>query len=112
MFRPRYGSFTPLTACDLNLYSTGSTLFLIDPKHFFAHRSSYIIEPRINKGTLYLSLMGRGDFSRPDFGRLKPPLPRMNAQKTSSITFAKFNNFRPSSIIHSSSFIIHRSTLL
>jgi hypothetical protein len=49
-------------------------------------------ELRINKGTLYLSLMGRGNFSRPDYGRLKPPLPRMNAQKTSSITFARFNN--------------------
>jgi len=34
-----------------------------------------IIKLRINKGTLYLFLMGRGDFSRPDFWRLKPPLP-------------------------------------
>jgi len=44
------------------------------------------IELHINKGTLYFFLMGRGDFSlparsasaeagRPDFGRLKPPLP-------------------------------------
>jgi hypothetical protein len=38
-----------------------------------------IIEFRIIKGTLYLFLMGRGDFSRPDFGRLKPSLPRTNA---------------------------------
>jgi len=30
----------------------------------------------INKGILNLFLMGRGDFSRPDFGRLKPPLPQ------------------------------------
>jgi len=50
------------------------------------------IELRINKGTPYLSLMGRGDFSRPDFGRLKPPLPQTNALKTNSITFAKLNN--------------------
>ena len=36
-------------------------------------------------------LMGRGDFDRPDFGRLKPPLPETNAPKTSSITFAKLS---------------------
>jgi len=34
-------------------------------------------------------LMGRGDLSRSDFGRLKPPLPEKNAPKTSSITFGK-----------------------
>ena len=53
---------------------------------------SKAIELRINKGTLYLFVMGRGDFSRSDFGRLKPPLPEMNASKTSFITFAKLNN--------------------
>jgi hypothetical protein len=37
-----------------------------------------IIEYRISKGILYLFLMSRGDFSRPDFGRLKPPLPKAN----------------------------------
>jgi hypothetical protein len=50
-------------------------------------KNKITFELRINKGTLYLFLMGRGDFSlparsvsaeagRPDFGRLKPPLPR------------------------------------
>jgi hypothetical protein len=52
-----------------------------------------IIELRINRGTLCLSLTGRGDFSRLDFGRLKPPLPLRNAPKTSLITFAKLNIF-------------------
>jgi len=36
--------------------------------------------------------MGRGDFSRPDLGRLKPPLPQTNAPKTSFITYAKLNS--------------------
>jgi len=49
------------------------------------------IELRINRETLCLSLTGRGDFSRPDFGRLKPPLILTNAPKTSFITFAKLN---------------------
>ena len=50
------------------------------------------IEFRVKKGTVYLFLMGRGDFSRPDFGRLKPPLPWSIAPKSSSIAFAKVNN--------------------
>jgi hypothetical protein len=33
------------------------------------------MEFHVNKGTVYFFLKGRGDFSRPDFGRLKPPLP-------------------------------------
>ena len=37
------------------------------------------IEFRINIGIVSLFLMGRGDFSRPDFGRLKPPLPQTDA---------------------------------
>ena len=41
----------------------------------------YTIELRINKGTARLLLMGRGDFSRPYLGRLKPPLPETKAQK-------------------------------
>ena len=36
--------------------------------------------------------MGRGDFSRPDIGRLKPPLPQEITPKISSITFTKLNN--------------------
>jgi len=35
--------------------------------------------------------MGRGDFSRPDFGRLKPPLPRGDIPKISSMSFAMLN---------------------
>ena len=46
----------------------------------------------MGKGTLYLFLKGRGDFSRPDFGRLKPPLPQTIVPKSSSIAFAKLNN--------------------
>jgi hypothetical protein len=41
----------------------------------------FITELHINKGTPYLSFMGRGDFSRPDIGRLKPPYPRRSRQK-------------------------------
>jgi hypothetical protein len=55
------------------------------------NRTLFAIELRISKGTLYLFLMGRGDFSRPDFGRLKPPLPQTNPPKTSFITFGKLN---------------------
>jgi len=44
-------------------------------KHLFG-MIRITIELRTNKGTPSLSLMGRGDFSRPDFGRLKPPLPQ------------------------------------
>ncbi len=51
-----------------------------------------IIELRINKGTPYLSFMGRGDFSRPDIRRLKPPLLQEITLKISSITFTKLNN--------------------
>jgi hypothetical protein len=51
-----------------------------------------IIELRINKETRHLLLKGRGDFSRPDFGRLKPPLPKGTAPKRSFITFAKLNS--------------------
>jgi hypothetical protein len=36
--------------------------------------------------------MGRGDFSRPDIGRLKPPLPQEITPKISSITITKLNN--------------------
>jgi hypothetical protein len=36
--------------------------------------------------------MGRGDFSRPDIGRLKPPLPQEITPKISSIPFTKLNN--------------------
>jgi uncharacterized protein with HEPN domain len=50
------------------------------------------IELRINKETRHLLLKGRGDFSRPDFGRLKPPLPKGTAPKRSFITFAKLNS--------------------
>jgi len=50
-----------------------------------------ITELRINRETVCLSLTGRGDFSRPDFERLKPPLPLTNAPKTSFITFAKLD---------------------
>jgi hypothetical protein len=50
-----------------------------------------IIEFRINRGTPSFPFTGRGDFSRPDFGRLKPPLPLTNAPKISFITFAKLN---------------------
>jgi hypothetical protein len=46
----------------------------------------------VDKGTLYLSFMGRGDFSRPDIGRLKPPLPQEITPKISSITFTKLNS--------------------
>jgi len=49
------------------------------------------IELRINKGTPYLPRKGRGDFSRPDFGRLKPPLPITTVLRTGFITFAKLN---------------------
>jgi len=51
-----------------------------------------IVERRRNKGALCLLRMGTGDFSRPDLGRLKPPLPQTNAPKTGFITFAKLNN--------------------
>jgi hypothetical protein len=50
-----------------------------------------IIELRINKGTFHFLPMGRGDFSRPDFRRLKPPLPQKDSPKRSFITFAKLN---------------------
>jgi hypothetical protein len=53
---------------------------------------SRIIELRINKGTIYLSRMGRGDFSRPDAGRLKPPLPETNSLITSPNNFTKLNS--------------------
>ena len=56
------------------------------------HNTFEISELHINKGTLYVFRMGRGDFSRPDFGRLKPPLPQTNAPKTCFITFAKLNS--------------------
>ena len=49
------------------------------------------IEVRINKGIPYFPLMGRGDFSRPDFGWLKLPIPRVDIPKISSITFAILN---------------------
>jgi hypothetical protein len=49
-----------------------------------------IIGRRIKK--FFLFLTGRGDFSRPNFGRLKPPLPQMSEPKTSSVTFTKLNN--------------------
>jgi hypothetical protein len=39
------------------------------------HRLIINIEFHRIKETVYVFLMGRGDFSRPDFGRLKPPLP-------------------------------------
>ena len=55
-------------------------------------RKVIITELRINKGTPYLSFMGRGDFSRPDIGRLKPPLPQEITPKISSITITKLNN--------------------
>jgi hypothetical protein len=55
-------------------------------------RKVIITELRINKGTPYLSFMGRGDFSRPDIGRLKPPLPQEITPKISSITFTKLNS--------------------
>jgi hypothetical protein len=51
-----------------------------------------IIELRINKETFHFLPMGRGDFSRPDFGRLKPPLPQKDSLKRSFITFVKLNN--------------------
>jgi len=35
--------------------------------------------------------MGRGDFSRPDIGRLKPTLPQEITPKISSITITKLN---------------------
>jgi hypothetical protein len=57
-----------------------------------------ITELHLNKGTPYLSFMGRGDFSRPDIGRLKPPLPREITAKISSITFTKVNSYRPSAM--------------
>jgi len=43
----------------------------------------YIIKLGINKGIVCLLLMGRGDFSRPYPGRLKPPLPETKAPKSS-----------------------------
>src|SRR4030067_2501927 len=53
------------------------------------------IEFRVKKGTVYLFRMGRGDFSRPDFGRLKPPLPQTIAPKSCPIAFTKLNNSVP-----------------
>jgi len=53
-----------------------------DPSSFFGPETfPRSMELRINKGTVCLPLMGRGDFSRPYLGRLKPPLPETKAKK-------------------------------
>jgi len=41
----------------------------------------------------YLREAASAKAGRPDFGRLKPPLPQTNAPKTSFITFTKLNNY-------------------